>query len=74
MIELICWRCGREGHVPDNFAGRKVTCKRCRYVVQVPDSVTDEVDVTVWTPAIDPASEADTKEFEIPCLSGFQYR
>jgi hypothetical protein len=74
MIELKCWGCGWEGRVRARYAGMQVTCKRCRCMVRVPDSVTDEIDVTAWVCTIDPSSETVTKEFEVPSLSGFHYR
>jgi hypothetical protein len=73
MIELTCWGCGLEGRVRAHYTGMKVACKRCRCLVRVPDSVTDEIDVTAWLPAIDPSSEAVTREVDLAALSGFHY-
>jgi hypothetical protein len=68
MIELKCWGCGWDGHVPDHYAGLRVTCKRCGDVNLAPYSVTKEVDVDAWIAAIDPESESSTTEINISPL------
>jgi hypothetical protein len=65
MIELMCLGCGWEGRVLDLYAGRQVTCRRCRTVNTVPESVTREVDVCDWVAAIEPSSESTTAEINM---------
>jgi hypothetical protein len=62
MIEMTCRGCGFEGQALDEYAGRKVTCKRCRTENPAPESVTREVDVVAWLAAIDASSESPTVE------------
>jgi hypothetical protein len=62
MIEMTCCGCGWEGHVLDLYAGRRVTCRRCRTVNTVPESVTREVDASEWIAALDPSTESLTAE------------
>jgi hypothetical protein len=68
MIELKCWGCGRDGYVPDHFAGLRVTCKRCGEVNLAPDSITKEVSVDDWIAAIAPASTLSTAEIDCSLL------
>jgi hypothetical protein len=64
MIELKCWGCEWDGHVPDHFAGLRVICKRCGDANMVPASVTKEIDVDAWIAAVDPESELATVELK----------
>jgi hypothetical protein len=64
MMDLTCWGCGREGRVPDRYAGLRVTCKRCRTENIVPCSVTREISAADRGPAVEPGSESVTVEFD----------
>jgi hypothetical protein len=69
MIELMCIGCGWQGHIPDGYAGRSVTCKRCRAVNRAPnpdsESVTREVDVFAWVAAMPPPGGSVTREVDM---------
>jgi hypothetical protein len=69
MIDLSCWGCGWEGQVPDQYEGRKVTCRRCRTENAVPESVTREIDAVDWIAAMDTSSESVTDEVDIRAWS-----
>jgi hypothetical protein len=64
MIELKCGGCGWNGHVPDHYVGRRVTCKHCGDTNVVPDSITKEFEVHTQTEAVDPASDLSTVEVD----------
>jgi hypothetical protein len=64
MIELRCWGCGWDGHVPDHFEGLRVICKRCGDANVVPASFTMEVNVANWFASRDPASDSITVAVE----------
>jgi hypothetical protein len=66
MMGLRCWGCGCEGKVREQYAGLRVTCKWCRAVNLVPDSVTQEVLTADWIAEIDRTSIPETVEIEIP--------
>jgi hypothetical protein len=51
MIKLTCLGCGCEGRVRDLYAGRRVTCKRCRAENTAPDSTSREIDMRDWAMA-----------------------
>ncbi len=36
-IEITCPNCGREGRVPESFAGRKTKCPSCNAAIDIPD-------------------------------------
>jgi hypothetical protein len=69
MIELKCWGCGWDGHIPDHYVGQRVTCKRCGEVNVAPDSVTKEASVADWIAAIVPASVLSTAEIDCSILN-----
>jgi hypothetical protein len=64
MIELKCWGCGWNGHVPDHYVGLRVTCKRCGDTNVVPDCITKEFEIHGQTEAVDPASDVGTVEVD----------
>jgi hypothetical protein len=72
MIELKCQGCGWDGHIPDQFVGRRVSCKRCGEVNLAPDSVTKEVSVDDWNAAIVPASILSTAEIDCSILNTYK--
>jgi hypothetical protein len=69
MIDLTCGGCGWQGHIPDSYAGRNVTCKRCRAANTVPDHVSDsdtrEVDVFAWVAAMPTPGGSVTREVDM---------
>jgi phage FluMu protein Com len=38
MIEFDCTKCGKRYRVSDNYAGKRVRCKECRTINQIPSS------------------------------------
>jgi ribosomal protein S27E len=72
MIELKCWGCGWDGHIPDRYAGLRVTCKRCGEVNVAPDSVTKEVSLDDWIATIVPASVISTAEIDCSILDTYR--
>jgi uncharacterized Zn finger protein len=69
MIELKCWACGWDGHIPDHYVGLRVTCKRCGDVNVAPDFVTNEVNADLWVSEIHAESELDTAESSVRMTS-----
>jgi hypothetical protein len=67
MLENTCCSCGRPGHIPDRYAGRRVTCERCGAVniVADPNSEIGEVVAVAWVAAMDPSSELASDEVDI---------
>jgi hypothetical protein len=66
MIKLTCLGCGCEGRVREIHAGRRVTCKRCRAVNTVPDSVTLDAD---WIAEFSPPGGSVSREVELHDLA-----
>jgi len=64
-IEVSCPECEVTERVNDNLAGRRVRCRHCDAVIQVPEAeVADPIDPTDWTEPTDQSDPSDQTELE----------